>query len=260
MPLPVRTSGTRLGRPAAILDLFRPRSWTSTSSVDTAHARPGRTTASAAGAASRSGLNCAHCGHANSTEVNFCTAAVNRCADHAAAVQEDRRQVSVLFVDIVDFTTLRGAGRPGAGPQSAAGLLRHGAPDRAPVRRGGREVHRRRGDGAVRRAGGHRQRRVAVRPRRPGAATEPGPPARRAAAAAGLPGRHRDRRGPGRPLRHPRRWAGLRDRRRGQHGLPPAGVRPDRAGSSSTRAPGRPPDTRWSTPTSHRSPCAAGPR
>ncbi|MFE9919011.1 adenylate/guanylate cyclase domain-containing protein [Micromonospora sp. NPDC005553] len=51
------------------------------------------------------GVNCAHCGHANSTEVNFCTSCGQPLRDHAVAVQEDRRQVSVLFVDIVDFTS-----------------------------------------------------------------------------------------------------------------------------------------------------------
>ncbi|MEW2143698.1 adenylate/guanylate cyclase domain-containing protein [Micromonospora vinacea] len=51
------------------------------------------------------GVNCAHCGHANSTEVNFCTSCGQPLRDHVVAVQEDRRQVSVLFVDIVDFTS-----------------------------------------------------------------------------------------------------------------------------------------------------------
>ncbi|WP_247675925.1 adenylate/guanylate cyclase domain-containing protein [Micromonospora sp. M51] len=50
------------------------------------------------------GVNCAHCGHANSTEVNFCTSCGQPLRDHVVVVQEDRRQVSVLFVDIVDFT------------------------------------------------------------------------------------------------------------------------------------------------------------
>ena len=50
------------------------------------------------------GVNCAHCGHANSTEVNFCTSCGQPLRDHVVVVQEDRRQVSVLFIDIVDFT------------------------------------------------------------------------------------------------------------------------------------------------------------
>ncbi|MEV4482190.1 adenylate/guanylate cyclase domain-containing protein [Micromonospora coxensis] len=49
-------------------------------------------------------LGCASCGHGNSPEANFCTNCGQPLRDHAVAVQEDRRQVSVLFIDIVDFT------------------------------------------------------------------------------------------------------------------------------------------------------------
>ncbi|MET7669958.1 ATP-binding protein [Micromonospora luteifusca] len=49
-------------------------------------------------------VTCAHCGHPNSTEVNFCTSCGQPLREHVVVVQEDRRQVSVLFVDIVDFT------------------------------------------------------------------------------------------------------------------------------------------------------------
>ncbi|MDG4805366.1 adenylate/guanylate cyclase domain-containing protein [Micromonospora sp. WMMD1120] len=49
-------------------------------------------------------VTCAHCGHANSTEANFCTGCGQPLRDHVVVVQEDRRQVSVLFIDIVDFT------------------------------------------------------------------------------------------------------------------------------------------------------------
>ncbi|MDO3704576.1 adenylate/guanylate cyclase domain-containing protein [Micromonospora sp. C28SCA-DRY-2] len=61
---------------------------------------------------------CAGCGHANSTEANFCTSCGNPLRDPVVAVQEDRRQVSVLFIDIVDFTTY--AER--ADPEQARGL------------------------------------------------------------------------------------------------------------------------------------------
>ncbi|WP_231396597.1 AAA family ATPase [Micromonospora ureilytica] len=64
------------------------------------------------------GVNCAHCGHANSTEVNFCTSCGQPLRDHVVAVQEDRRQVSVLFVDIVDFTRYAEQ----ADPEQARGL------------------------------------------------------------------------------------------------------------------------------------------
>ncbi|RQX33040.1 adenylyl cyclase, partial [Micromonospora chalcea] len=49
--------------------------------------------------------SCPGCGHANDTGANFCTNCGQPLRDHAVAVQEDRRQVSVLFIDIVDFTT-----------------------------------------------------------------------------------------------------------------------------------------------------------
>ncbi|WP_435055002.1 ATP-binding protein [Micromonospora aurantiaca (nom. illeg.)] len=48
---------------------------------------------------------CPGCGHANDTGANFCTNCGQPLRDHAVTVQEDRRQVSVLFIDIVDFTT-----------------------------------------------------------------------------------------------------------------------------------------------------------
>ncbi|MFG1952511.1 ATP-binding protein [Micromonospora sp. NPDC048830] len=61
---------------------------------------------------------CAHCGHPNGAEANFCTSCGQPLRDRPVAVQEDRRQVSVLFVDIVDFTTY--AER--ADPEQARGL------------------------------------------------------------------------------------------------------------------------------------------
>ncbi|MET7750953.1 adenylate/guanylate cyclase domain-containing protein [Micromonospora sp. NPDC005367] len=63
-------------------------------------------------------VSCAQCGHANSTEVNFCTSCGHPLRDHVVTVQEDRRQVSVLFVDIVDFT----AYAERADPEQARGL------------------------------------------------------------------------------------------------------------------------------------------
>ena len=94
----------------------------------------------------------------------------------------------MLFVDIVDFTPYAEQADPEQARGLQTGLLRHRPPAGAPVRRGGREVHRRRGDGALRRAGGHRERRAALRTGRPGAATAPGPAARRTAAAAAASG------------------------------------------------------------------------
>ncbi|WP_434744056.1 ATP-binding protein [Micromonospora sp. SH-82] len=48
---------------------------------------------------------CASCGHPNGTEANFCTNCGQPLREQAPVVQEDRRHVSVLFIDIVDFTT-----------------------------------------------------------------------------------------------------------------------------------------------------------
>ncbi|MGC5018163.1 adenylate/guanylate cyclase domain-containing protein [Micromonospora sp. DT47] len=50
-------------------------------------------------------LGCSGCGHVNSPEANFCTNCGQPLRDHVTVMQEDRRQVSVLFIDIVDFTT-----------------------------------------------------------------------------------------------------------------------------------------------------------
>ncbi|WP_089157262.1 ATP-binding protein [Micromonospora sp. NBS 11-29] len=63
-------------------------------------------------------LACPGCGHANDAGANFCTNCGQPLRDHAVAVQEDRRQVSVLFIDIADFTTY--AER--ADPEQARGL------------------------------------------------------------------------------------------------------------------------------------------
>ena len=47
-----------------------------------------------------------HCGHANGAGANFCTSCGQPLrGPRPVAVQEDRRQVSVLFIDMVDFTT-----------------------------------------------------------------------------------------------------------------------------------------------------------
>ncbi|MGC4805718.1 ATP-binding protein [Micromonospora sp. DT233] len=48
---------------------------------------------------------CGRCGQPNGPAANFCTSCGNPLRDRPVLTQEDRRQVSVLFVDIVDFTT-----------------------------------------------------------------------------------------------------------------------------------------------------------
>ncbi|MEV5693950.1 AAA family ATPase [Micromonospora globbae] len=62
-------------------------------------------------------VSCPQCGHGNSTEANFCTGCGHPLRDQVV-IQEDRRQVSVLFVDIVDFT----AYAEGADPEQARSL------------------------------------------------------------------------------------------------------------------------------------------
>ena len=78
-----------------------------------------------------------------------------------AAPAAERRLVSVLFADLVGFTTLSGVARPRGGARAPLALLRHVPPPDRAVRRHGREVHRRRRDGGVGDAGRDRGRRRA---------------------------------------------------------------------------------------------------
>ena len=96
---------------------------------------------------------------------------------------------------------VRGPG-PGGGPRAAVAVLHGRADGDRPVRRGGREVHRGRGDGRMGHPGGDRRRRGASRPGRAG----PGGRGRRTGRRVGAarPGRARrggDRRGGGEPGR-----------------------------------------------------------
>ena len=153
----------------------------------------------------------------------------------------------MLFADLVGFTHALGVARPGGGARAALALLRHlPAADRA-VRRHGREVHRRRGDGRLgdadrdrgrRRAGGSRGARP--RRRRVGARREVG-----RAGAAG-PRRRVDRRGGG----HARRRA-ARGWSRAISSTPPRGSSRwrSRARCSSARRRGARPSRRSSTRT-----------
>ncbi|MFC7548399.1 adenylate/guanylate cyclase domain-containing protein [Plantactinospora sp. GCM10030261] len=47
---------------------------------------------------------CIQCGHQNDFDVRFCTRCGQPLVDAGPVAQEDRRQVSVLFIDIADFT------------------------------------------------------------------------------------------------------------------------------------------------------------
>ena len=144
-----------------------------------------------------------------------CSAA--RGARRDSRLSAERKLVSVLFADLVGFTSaVRDPGRRGHA-RAPLPLLRHlPAADRA-VRRHGREVHRRRGDGGLGNADRDRGRRRAggagrARPGRGGR----GARRRGRRARASRPGRRPHRRGGGDARR---RGAGHGRRRPGQHGL-----------------------------------------
>ena len=84
-----------------------------------------------------------------------------RGGDQARAAEDRNRPL--LRRDRLDLA--RRVGRPGGPPRAARPLLRADEGDRRAPRRDGGEVHRRCGDGGVRRAGGARGRRAARRPR-----------------------------------------------------------------------------------------------
>ena len=67
--------------------------------------------------------------------------------------------LTLLFAEIVDSSRLGAILDPEGPPQRHAALFRHGAHDRRAARRGDREVHRRRGDGGLRRSAHARGRR-----------------------------------------------------------------------------------------------------
>ncbi len=122
-------------------------------------------------------------------------AAARTPVEVSAGNSAERRQLTVMFVDMVGFTTL--ASR--LDPEELRDVLRayrkavHGR-DR-PLRRPRRQVHGRRRAGLFRLAAGARGRRRARRPRRPGAHRRSGAAARPRRGALGLPGRHCHRSG-----------------------------------------------------------------
>ena len=125
-------------------------------------------------------IACPACGAANPPGQRFCGECGGRLAAEpvpaAAGPASERRLVSVLFADLVGFTTLSEAPRPRGGPRAPLPVLRDAADARRALRRHRREVHRRRRDGGLghpgrpggrRRAGGADGARP--RRRRPGA-------------------------------------------------------------------------------------------
>ena len=164
----------------------------------------------------------------------------------AHAVSEpELRLVSVLFVDLVGFTRCRSRATPRTCASCSAATSTPRADDRRPLRRDDREVHRRRGDGGVGRAGGARGRRRARRAGRARAGRRGGARSARRSerrdlraragvvtgqvAVAGQPGR-----GPGR--RRPRQHRGPRAvRRRARHGARRRGDPPGDLGGDRLR-------------------------
>ena len=94
---------------------------------------------------------CASCGSRLIAGASFCGecgapqagAAPSRApSEMAARPVSSRRVTSVLFGDLVGFTTLSETPRPRGDPRAADPLLRRVPAGHRPVRRHGREVHR----------------------------------------------------------------------------------------------------------------------
>ena len=110
---------------------------------------------------------CAHCGSENPEAARFCNACGSTLTEAAPPRTEERKVVTVLFADLVGFTAGLGAARPRGRRAILSPVLRAAAGRaRAPRRHGG-EVHRRRGDGGLRRADHPRGRPGAGGPRGP---------------------------------------------------------------------------------------------
>ena len=120
---------------------------------------------------------CASCGTANPPGQRFCGSCGTTLAADAAASPStaettpsapttERRLVSVLFADLVGFTTLSESRDPEDVRELLSRYFDDEPPDRRALRRRGREVHRRRRHGRVGLADRARGRRRARRPRR----------------------------------------------------------------------------------------------
>ena len=169
---------------------------------------------------------CPDCGAPNRPDARFCATCGQTLGQRSARrssgqtpttpASAERRLVTVLFTDLVGFTTLAEDRDPEAVRELLSKYFDTGDRDRHAPRRDGREVHRRRGHGGLGHADRPRGRRRAGRPRRAragrcGRHAAPEPPGARGRA---------DRRGGGDARRHEPGHGGRRPR---QHRGPPAG-------------------------------------
>ena len=98
---------------------------------------------------------CPQCGQENPGGARFCFSCGTELS--AEAAREERKIVSVLFADLVGFTSRAEQLDPEDVRAISSRITRVCAPSSS-ARWDGREVHRRRGDGALRRADGARGR------------------------------------------------------------------------------------------------------
>ncbi len=144
--------------------------------------------------------------------------AARRSRPPSAAPRVERKVVTVLFCDLVGFTS-RAERLDPEDVQALLGPVPRTRPRRARApRRHRREVHRRRGDGALRRPDGPRGR------PRAGGSGGPRDPRSRHRGGTRAAGRDHDRRGARLARRAPGRGRGDGLGRRRQHRRPPAGA------------------------------------
>ena len=197
-------------------------------------------------------MSCPACGSESPGRGRFCPACGFRMTGHG----EERRVVTVLFADLVGFTTLAETLDPEQVKNLVDRCFERLVADITALRRPGRQDHRRRDRGPVRRAGRPRGRRRAGRARRAAHAGDARRPGRRAVGAPRADAHRRQhrrgarRRAPGRRRLHghgrrrehrqppaDRGRAGRGARRRGHLRRPPHGSSAtSRAGWSRPRA------------------------
>ena len=114
------------------------------------------------------------CGEPNRSDARFCAtcghalgraAAPRRTESPAPTAEAERRLVTVLFTDLVGFTSIAEDRDPEAVRELLSSYFETATRDRGSPRRDRREVHRRCGDGGLGHADRARGRRRAGRPR-----------------------------------------------------------------------------------------------